>query len=79
METRLDEILAGVSISPVSGRAAYLDCLARCRPPGDVEADRDRCRMLFLAALAGAGLGSSSLSDLEQRLEALEAEISEET
>jgi hypothetical protein len=80
VEARLDEILAALPAPVrVACRSAYLDCLARCRPPANVEAGHDRCRAVFLDCLAGAGLDRPALQALEPELEALEAEIAENT
>jgi len=78
VEARLDEILAGL---PAVGhcRGAYLDCLARCRPPADPGEGRDRCRAVVLDCLAGTGMDPAALRRLDTALEALEAEIGEDT
>ncbi len=59
-------------------RNAYLDCLAAAGRGGDIDETHDRCRRALLAALVDQEAVSTELARrLEQKLEALEAEISE--
>ncbi len=59
-------------------RNAYLDCLAAAGRGGDIDETHDRCRRALLAALVEQeGLPAEQARILEQKLEALEAEISE--
>ena len=84
VETGLDEILN----DPASGlpnrpslrvhRNAYLDCLAGAGRTGDIDEAHDRCRRQLLTVLVEReGVPPELARALEQKLEALEAEISE--
>ncbi|MCQ8242371.1 hypothetical protein [Rhizosaccharibacter radicis] len=54
----------------------YLDCLATAGNVADLDSHHDRCRRRFLDGLREDGaLSGSALTRLEQRLEALEADI----
>lgn len=59
-------------------RGAYLDCLAATRAPEDIDAAHDRCRRALLQALhEQEQVPPAALASLEQKLEALEAAISD--
>ena len=58
-------------------RNAYLDCLAGAGRGGDIDETHDRCRRKLLTALVEQeGVSPELARGLEQKLEALEAEIS---
>ncbi|BAK83686.1 hypothetical protein D3W54_10115 [Komagataeibacter medellinensis] len=64
-DTRIDRI-----------RDAYLDCLAGAGRTQDLDMEHDRCRQRAMTALQADGLlADSPLHDLDQRLAALEADI----
>ncbi len=79
VESELDEIFAGLPQRPTlaTARTRYADCLAASTR--DAEAAHDRCRRTLLDALAADGIAAQDCRALEQRLEALEAEITERT
>ncbi|MCE2575326.1 hypothetical protein [Komagataeibacter sp. FNDCR2] len=57
-------------------RDAYLDCLAGAGRTEDLDMEHDRCRRRAIAAVQEAGLlPAARLTDLDQRLAALEADI----
>ena len=58
-------------------RNAYLDCLAAVGRGSDIDETHDRCRRTLLTALVEQeGVSAELARKLEQKLEALEAEIS---
>ena len=58
-------------------RNAYLDCLAGVGRGDDIDETHDRCRRALLTALVEQeGVSAELARRLEQKLEALEAEIS---
>jgi hypothetical protein len=71
VEMGIDKAFAGVSLDEAGRKAKddYASCLAGCRGGVDVDAGHDRCRRTLLSALG-------DVDGLEQRLMALEAEIS---
>ncbi|MCQ8278400.1 hypothetical protein NFI95_08035 [Acetobacteraceae bacterium KSS8] len=81
VESRLDEILSALPSEPaLTGlRNAYLDCVAAVRSPEqDLDTAHDRCRSAFLSGLEERlGTDADTRRALEQKLEALEDEISE--
>ena len=81
VESSLDEILSALPSEPaLTGlRNAYLDCVAGIRSPEqDLDVSHDRCRSTFLSGLEDKlGTDEETRRALEQKLEALEAEISE--
>ncbi|AZV38701.1 hypothetical protein CFR75_06725 [Komagataeibacter xylinus] len=57
-------------------RDAYLDCLAGAGRTQDLDMEHDRCRQQAISAVENAGLlPAARLEDLDQRLAALEADI----
>ncbi len=83
VEQGLDEILGDPACGLPSRpslrrhRNAYLDCLAAAGRTGDIDESHDRGRRTLLAALAEQeGLPADRARVLEQKLEALEAELS---
>ena len=60
-------------------RASYLDCLAGSGGPGDLEGAHDRCRSMLLRGLEGERVAEAELRRLDERLAALEAEITART
>ncbi len=84
VEQGLDEILAdpacGLTSRPSlrGHRNTYLDCLAAAGRGADIDESHDRCRRALLATLVEQeGLPANRARILEQKLEALEAELSE--
>ncbi len=81
VEGSVDEILAALPQRPsLAGlRNAYLDCLAAARGPTDIDDVHDRCRLALIAGLRdGERVDEPLLAELNQRLEALEAAITEQ-
>jgi hypothetical protein len=82
VEQAVDEIFEASSGLPSrpslrGHRNAYLDCLAAAGRGGDIDDQHDRCRQRLLAALVEQeGVSAELARTLEQKLEALEAEIS---
>ena len=83
VESGVDEILGDPSCGLPSRpslrghRNAYLDCLAGAGRTGDIDEAHDRCRRSLLAALVEQeGVSSEQARMLEQKFEALEAELS---
>ena len=57
-------------------RDAYLDCIAGAGRTEDLDMEHDRCRQRAMTALEADGLlAAAPLRDLDQRLAALEADI----
>ncbi|WP_010508139.1 hypothetical protein [Komagataeibacter europaeus] len=57
-------------------RDAYLDCIAGAGRTEDLDMEHDRCRQRAMTTLETDGLlPSGQLKDLDQRLAALEADI----
>lgn len=83
VEERLDRILAALpaeiaqAMRPERGR--YLDCLASTAGPADPLMARQRCHTALLGRLRAAGWAAEPLATLHERLEALEAELAENT
>jgi hypothetical protein len=78
VESSVDAIFATLPAQGPSLRGlrnAYLDCLA-ASVPGDLDAAHDRCRAWLLEQIARReGLSDAQCRTFEQKLEALEAEI----
>ena len=80
VEGSVDEILSVLRQQPAltTLRNAYLDCLAGARGPGDLDAAHDSCRLTLLDALREQQYATGpTLRQLEQKLEALEAAITD--
>jgi len=80
VEGSVAEILAVLPQQPAlaSLRNAYLDCLAGARGPNDLDAAHDRCRATLLKGLReGQQVPEGVLTQIEQKLEALEAAITD--
>ena len=80
-EGEFDEIFAALPDTPALRqlRGVYLDCLAGTGGPGDVEGAHDRCRAVLLHGLEAEQVGEAERRRLDERLAALEAEISART
>ena len=81
VERSVDEIFGELPQQPslAALRNAYLDCLAAARGPTDLGAAHDRCRRVLMTGLRERErLGQPALARLEQRLEALEAAITDQ-
>nr|WP_321985625.1 hypothetical protein [uncultured Lichenicoccus sp.] len=80
VEQGVDEILASLPQRPSlrALRNSYLDCLASAGRTRDLDETHDRCRKRLLTALLeGEHFAPATVAALEQKLEALEAEISD--
>ena len=82
VDERLDEIFAGfpediATIRPA--RDAYALCLAQAQDAAEPGDGDDRCRATLLTALEDAGVDPTVLAAMGEVLEALEAEIGENT
>jgi hypothetical protein len=78
VEQSVDEIFSILPHQPavLGSRNAYLDCLAGARGPDDMDAAHDRCRRTLIGDLRERQhFGELLLQQLDQKLEALEAEI----
>ncbi len=83
VEQRLDDLFAALPASAGPARAAYGACLGRQKAPAApsdlLGAEFDGCRPALHHTLAGLGLASDTLAQLDRQLEALEAEIAEDS
>ena len=83
VEQRLDEVFAGLPDSAGPARDAYGACLGRRKTPGApsdmMGAEFNGCRTALHHALTELGLDNDALAQLDRRLEALEAEIAEDS
>lgn len=82
VERSVEEILAVLPQQPALAglRNAYLDCLAEARGPGDVDAAHDRCRRRLIEGLRQQlHLRDQLAGDLDRKLEAIEAELTDRT
>lgn len=85
VEERIEQLWAETKIGnsgpAVDARSAYLNCLAGCsvNMAGDSEVCQDVCRQQLMEALHKQGFDAEALEVLEQKLESLEAEITEST
>ena len=80
VEQGVDDILASLPQRPGlrTLRNAYLDCLAGAGRTRDLDETHDRCRRKLLTALvAHEHLPKATVSEIERKLEALEADISD--
>ena len=83
VEQRLDAAFAGLPESAGPAREAYGACLGRRKAPAApsdmLGAEFNGCRTALHRALMELGLDSDMLAQLDRRLEALEAEIAEDS
>lgn len=83
VEQRLDEAFAGLPDGAGAARDAYGACLGARKAPGapsdTLGAEFNGCRTALRHALSGLGLDGGVLAQLDRRLEALEAEIAEDS
>ncbi len=83
VEQRLDEAFAGLPDSAGPAREAYGACLGRRKTPGApsdmMGAEFNGCRTALHHMLTELGLDGDALAQLDRRLEALEAEIAEDS
>ncbi len=85
VEQRLDEVFAGLPASPGldAARNGYLTCLARKKAPAApsdmLGAEFDGCRAAVRRQLTELGLPDDTMAQLDQKLEALEAEMAEDS
>ena len=82
VEQSVEEIFSILPPQPAVSnlRNAYLDCLANARGPNDMDNAHDRCRRKLIGDLREQQhFGEQLLTQLEQKLEAMEAEITNRT
>lgn len=83
VEKRLDDVFAALPANAGPAREAYGACLGRRKTPGTpsdmLGAEFDGCRPALHHALAGLGIAADTLAQLDRDLEALEAEIAEDS
>jgi hypothetical protein len=83
VEKRLDDVFAVLPPSAGPAREAYSACLGRRKAPAApsdmLGAEFNGCRPALHQALAGLGLAADTLAQLDRQLEALEAEIAEDS
>ncbi len=83
VEQRLDEAFAGLPASTGPAREAYGACLGRRKEPAapsdTMGAEFNGCRAALHRALTELGLDGDAMAQLDRRLEALEAEIAEDS
>lgn len=83
VEQKLDEAFAGLPDSAGPAREAYGACLGRRKAPAApsdiLGSEFNGCRTALHHALAGLGLDGDALAQLDRQLEALEAEIAEDS
>lgn len=83
VEQRLDELFAALPQSAGPARTAYGACLGRRKAPAApsdmLGSEFDGCRPALRHTLAGLGLEDGTLAQLDRQLEALEAEIAEDS
>ena len=83
VEQRLDEVFAALPPGAATARTAYGACLGRRKAPAApsdmLGAEFDGCRAALRHALAGLQLDKDALAQLDRQLEALEAEIAEDS
>lgn len=81
VEQRLDDVFAGLPDGALAARTGYLACLGRQKAPAApsdlLGAEFEGCRATLRRGLAGLHLPEATLAALDQKLEALEAEIAE--
>ena len=85
VEKRLDDVFATLPAHPglAAARNGYLACLARNKAPAApsdlLGAEFDGCRGTLRQQLAGLGLPDDAMAQLDGQLEALEAEMAEDS
>ena len=80
-ESEVDAILSALPGTPAMAdlRGRYLDCLAGIGGHADLDGAHDRCRAALLRGLRAEHADESVLRDTDERLAALEAEITART
>jgi len=85
VEQRLDDVFAALPAHPglAAARNGYLTCLARKKAPAApsdiLGTEFDGCRGALRRHLTGLGLTDATMAQLDQQLEALEAEVAEDS
>lgn len=85
VEKRLDDVFAALPDHPglAAARDGYLSCLARNKAPAApsdmLGGEFDGCRSALRRQIAGLGLPDDALTQLDSQLEALEAEMAEDS
>jgi len=85
VEKRLDDVFATLPDHPglAAARNGYLSCLARKKAPAApsdmLGAEFDGCRGALRRQLAELGLEDDVMAQLDRKLEALEAEMAEDS
>jgi len=83
VEQRLDDVFAALPPSAGPAREAYSTCLGRRKTPAApsdmLGSEFNGCRTTLRHALAGLGIEAEVLAQLDRQLEALEAEVAEDS
>lgn len=83
VEQRLDDLFTALPANAGPAREAYGACLGRRKAPAApsdmLGTEFNGCRPALHHALAGLGLAADMLAQLDRQLEALEAEIAEDS
>ena len=85
VEKRLDDVFAALPEHPglAAARNGYLSCVARKKAPAApsdmLGAEFDGCRATVRRQVAELGLPDDALAQLDRQLEALEAEMAEDS
>lgn len=85
VEKRLDDVFAALPGHPglATARNGYLSCIARKKAPAApsdmLGSEFDGCRMRVRQQLAELGVPDDRLAQLDSQLEALEAEMAEDS
>ncbi len=80
-ESEVDAILSALPAMPALAdlRARYLDCLAGIGGHADLDGAHDRCRAALLRGLRAEQVEEGAIRRIDERLAALEAEITART
>ena len=80
-ESEVDAILSDLPGTPALAalRAHYLDCLAGIGGHADLDGAHDRCRAALLRGLRAEQADEAAIRRIDERLAALEAEITART
>jgi hypothetical protein len=85
VEKRLDDVFAALPDHPglAAARDGYLSCVARKKAPAApsdmLGTEFNGCRTALRQRVAGLGLPEDALAQLDRQLEALEAEMAEDS
>ncbi len=82
VSARLDGAFEGLGVQAGAIRGNYAECLGAVVGPGPSDllgAECERCRAAVLQGLAALGLAPAEVAAMGRRLEAVEAELAEES